>query len=114
MFDKAEFYTNSPDYLIKAQKLLDSYIEDFGVKSDHEAEMLKVYREKRAEVVRASREMSIQITLITDIAKGESALEKANYMKAVSERKKVQYKIESIKERIYTIRHLNRGIEGKA
>jgi len=112
-FDHAKFYGNVPEHLFNAQKLLEAYTEEFGAMSDIEAEMLRKYRVNRSLCVKKAREnkVSIPVTLIGDIVKGETAIDKEEHLKAKSATKKVQYKIEAIKERIYSIRHLSKNID---
>ena len=111
-FDSSTFYANSPDMLIKAHKLLEAYIEDFAVKADMEAELLRKYREKRSECVKTARGASIPVSIMGDSIRGECAKEKEEYMKATSRKKEVLMNINATQEKIYTIRHLNRGVEG--
>ena len=113
MFDTSMFLANSPEKLLKAHTLLEAYIKDFAEKADTEAEMLVKYRQKVSSGLKTAREASIPVTIMVDQVKGDCAREKADYMKATAEKKKAQYNIESMKERIYSIRHLNKSIEGQ-
>ena len=113
MFDSVDFYSKSPQMLINAHKLLEKYIEEYAAMADIEAEMMKAYRVKRADLLRKSREMSIPVSIASEIAKGECAKEKAEYLKATANKKAVQYKISAIQDKIYSIRSMNKSIEGQ-
>ena len=112
MFDNGIFLANAPENLVKAQKLLEGYIKAFAKMSDIEAEYQRKYREKRSMLLKTAREASIQVSILSEYVKGDCAEEKEKCMKAFARKKKYQYMIDAMKERIFSIRHLSRSIEG--
>lgn len=113
MFDNGTFFANAPENLLKAQKLLEANIKAFARMCDIEAEYTRKYREKRSLLLKTAREASIQVSILSEYVKGDCAEEKEKCMKAFARKKKFQYMIEALKERIYSIRHLSRSIEGQ-
>ena len=109
--DNALFYSEVPDKLQGSHKLLEAYIEDFAVKSTQEADMLQKYREKRAQCVKQALKDGYTATSASDVAKGDSAKEKAEWLKALGEKQTIKYKISAVQDRIYSIRHISSQIE---
>lgn len=113
MFSASHFYSNAPENLQKAQQLMEDYITAFAEAADLEADALQLYREKRGKLLLEALQKGTPVTAAGDLIRGECAGEKSNWLKANSQKTTLRYRIEAMKERIYSIRHLCKGIESQ-
>jgi hypothetical protein len=92
---------------------MEKSIKAFAEAAEQEAEALFIYRKKRGELLRQYLKDGIPVTTAGDIARGESATEKQAHVAASNRKREAMYWIEAYKERIFTIRHLCRGVEAQ-
>ena len=109
--DNTLFYSQVPDKLQGSHKLLEAHIEAFRDFAIKEADMLQKYREKRSQCVKQALKDGYTATSASDVAKGDSAADKAEWLKAVGDKQQCKYNIQAVQDRIYTIRHLSSQIE---
>jgi hypothetical protein len=111
MFDSATFIANAGNNLQKAQMKLEEVIKEYANAADLEAEATRAYREAVAEGIAKAREASIQVSVMSDLVKGQCADLKETMMKATAHKKQIQFYINAYESRIVNIRHLSKGID---
>jgi len=111
MFDTAMFLAKAPEDLREAQILLEKAAKAFAMASDQEAELTREYREKKAQCTRENMKSGTPATVTAEIVRGDTASEKAALMKVQGQKKKALLMYDAMKERIYNIRHLSKGID---
>jgi len=110
-FDIAALYANIPEKLIDCQVLLEKTIKAYGDAADQEAVTTLLYRKKKGEVIEELIRSKMPVTVVLEIARGKCAEEKQALMLATSAKNRLQKLIDGYRERLFTLRHLGRGIE---
>ena len=110
MFDQAKFLSEVHNNLVKAQSLLEDSAKVYGEYADQEAEATKEYREAKALAKKNAMSDGIPASATSEIVQGQTASLKAKLMKISGQKRKTLMMYEVMKERLYNIRHLSRGI----
>ena len=111
-FDIPKFYAAIPEKLVHAQNMLEKAIEAYGLASDEEATTLMEYRKVKGETILELSRTKTPATYILEVAQGKTAELKYKAMVATGKRTKVAKLVDAYRERIYTLRHMNKSIEG--
>jgi len=109
-FNEAIFYANLPENLLKAEDLLSKYITAFGVAADDVAEKTKEYEKALAQEIESLHKQGMQIGIIPKVAAGHIADKKEELLKSEGCKKMLENRIQSMKERMYNMRHLSKDL----
>jgi len=100
--------------LLRAQEDLENTIGLYGEACDAVAECERIYRQTRGDTTRALRAEGMPVTLILDIAKGDTAGLKADVIKAEGRRKRYQMMVNAIEHRLNTLKFIARRTDALA
>ena len=113
-FNLGEFYAKIPEKLVEAQGKLESAIESFGEASEANTAATIEYRKAKASAIKRMKEEGMSVTLIGDIVQGETADLKSVMLRAENSKRKCLMLYEAFRERLFTLRAMNRGTESIA
>lgn len=108
-YDLPTLYADLDQFLVKAQHHLEQAIEAYGEAGDFHAEKQAEYRRAKASTVKQLREEKHPIGVINDLSQGMVADMKEAEMKAEYRAKQARMLIESITERINTMKYIGRA-----
>ena len=105
------FYAKIPEKLVEAQGKLEESIKSFGTASELYTETFIEYRKLKGEVVKRLKGEGVQVSIIAEIAQGETAEAKGKMLNAEAQKKKTIMLYDAYRERLFTLRSMNRSTE---